>query len=262
MGEVGEAANAWSQRERANESLTLQLPLAEHTCEAANPSPLVRSCSVVLREEAAVLLQELKPTRESIVRSLRLSVTVVIPQEVADAFDDDHGTSSRSPDPPFDILAHSEPFIERRCDAAIHRHLPDVGNRTLEETSGDVSPGPRSPCDVGSIGERSSPADRDLALGKPFEGDLEAIAGEEIVIVEERHVAATCGSQPRVPGSGRTTGSASSDDANPRIDRRLRAGGTVLDDDALEIRNVLTQHRIDGLAKELRSSDRWHDDAE
>jgi hypothetical protein len=217
---------------------------------------------MVLREVGSVLLQELKPTRESIVGPLRLPVTLVIAQEVADAFNDDNRTSLCSPDPPFDVLTRSESLIEQRRDVPFQRHLPNVRDRTLKETSGRISLASGPPRDVGPIGKRRPPTDGDRGLGEPFERDLEPIVGEEIVIIQERHVCAARGSQPRVAGSGRTPGARASDHTNPWVDRPLGAGGTVLDDDALEIRDTLTQHRIDGLAKELLSSDRWHNDAE
>jgi hypothetical protein len=262
MGEVGQAANPWVEGERANERSSLQPPMPKRACETANPPPLIRGGSGVLREVDRVLVEEPEPAGESIVYPLRLSLTHVIAQEVPHTFDDGHRASLCSPDPPFDILTHWESFIEHGCDAPFESHLPNVRDRSLKETSADFSLCLGTPRDVRGLVERCSPTDGDRCLGQAVERDLEPIAREEIIIVEERHECAARGSQPGIPGGSGPHGALVSDDLDPWIDRSYRVRMTVLNDDALEIRNGLAEHRIDGLTKKLWPAARGHDDAE
>jgi hypothetical protein len=53
-----------------------------------------------------------------------------------------------------------------------------------------------------------------------------------------------------------------SDNANPRIGSLKGMGRTILDDDALEIRDPLVEDRVDGFPKESGTAPSGHDDAE
>lgn len=169
-----------------------------------------------------------------------------------DSRDGPHRVVFYEPEDPIDIAYCRELLVEFGSDRSLESHLAQLRREAIEDRPVNwpvqMSVPPCAPV------RSAAPADRDRGGSQTFEGDLEPVGREFVVIIEEHDVPTSCFLKPGVASPGLTDIRGKPHHTDARIrERRSRRRTGIVNDNAFEVIDSLTKHRIDRRTEEFGS---------